>query len=80
MFTVYVKKACPFCQKLVTILDERKILYELVDISKDSLSGENIVQKDGHTPVPQVDVMGRMIYDYTTEEALVDEIESLLED
>ncbi|PIN93822.1 hypothetical protein COU54_01505 [Candidatus Pacearchaeota archaeon CG10_big_fil_rev_8_21_14_0_10_31_24] len=80
MFTVYVKKACPFCQKLLAILNERKILYDLVDISKYNDVAENLVQKDGHTPVPQVDIKGRIIYDYTTEEALVDEIESLSED
>ena len=69
---IYVKRACPFCVKLQKLLDARTIQYTLVDVQKEDAS--EAVHREGRVPVPQVEYDGRIIFDYTTEEALVAEI------
>ena len=48
------------------------------NIMKDAVAKSKIITRDGHTPTPQVEVGGRIIFDYTTEEALVEEIKELM--
>ncbi|MEK6825458.1 MAG: glutaredoxin domain-containing protein [Nanoarchaeota archaeon] len=75
---VYTVPGCPFCNKLKSILKDKNIPFKDLDITKDKEGAKGTVQKEGHIPTPQVDVKGRVIYDYTTEEALVEEIQKLL--
>lgn len=72
---VYTRFGCPFCAKLVKILKERKIPFQEIDVNKNPEIKNKIITRDEHTPVPQVEYKGRIIFDYTTEEDLVDEIE-----
>lgn len=72
---IYIKTKCPFCAKLIEILNEKGIKYKLVDFIKNPEYVERIITRDGNTPAPQVELNGRIIFDYTTEEDLADEIE-----
>lgn len=74
--TIYTKPLCPFCNNLKRILKGRGIAYTDFDTEKNE-PPRHVVDRDGHIPVPQVDINGRIIYDYATEEALADEIERL---
>lgn len=76
--TVYIKTKCPFCAELIKILNERGIKYKLVDFIKNPEYVEKIITRDGNTPAPQVELNGRIIFDYATEEDLADEIEEYL--
>lgn len=78
--TLYTIPRCPFCNKLKSILTEKKISFRDIDITTDKEGAKSAVQKDGRIPTPQVDVKGRVFYDYTTEEALVQEIQRLLKE
>ena len=75
--TIYTKPSCPYCNKLKEILKRRGIAYKDYDTQKQEPS-RWVVEKNGHIPVPQVDINGRIIYDYATEETLADEIEMLI--
>ena len=72
---IYTKTRCPFCAKLISILNKRGIKFKEIDFIKNPEYTERIVTRDGNTPAPQVEMPGRIIFDYTTEEALADEIE-----
>ncbi|MEI6850307.1 MAG: glutaredoxin [archaeon] len=74
---IYTRPGCPYCQKLKSILNERKIGYTDFNVT-DGSAPRMVVDKNGHIPVPQVDINGRIIYDYKTEESLVDEISKLI--
>ncbi|MEK6888993.1 MAG: glutaredoxin [Nanoarchaeota archaeon] len=74
---IYTRPGCPYCIKLKKILDREGIKYEEHNVSDKGIS-ERIITRDKHTPVPQVEISGRIIFDYTTEEELVKEIKNLL--
>ncbi|MBM3232734.1 glutaredoxin [Candidatus Pacearchaeota archaeon] len=77
--TVYVKSGCPFCIKLKDLLRKNKISFTEINVLEDEEGAKGAVQKDGRIPVPQVDIKGRVIYDYSTEENLVKEMKGLLD-
>ncbi len=72
---VYVKEGCPYCYRLINILKDRKIKFREIDVYSESEEADNAVTRNGKKPVPQVEFNGRIIYDYSTEEKLADEIE-----
>jgi glutaredoxin len=76
--TVYVKQGCPFCAKLKSLLINNNISFTEIDVFTDTEGAKGAVHKDGRIPVPQIDIKGRIIYDYSTEKSLVEEIKILL--
>ena len=76
---IYIRPLCSFSHKLMKLLDKEKIDYDSVDLSKDVKSRGRIYHdEENHIPVPQVEINGRLIFDYSTEENLVEEIKELL--
>lgn len=75
---IYIKSYCPYCVKLISLLDREKISYEVIDIIKYPNQGVIMEKLSGHTGVPQVALRDIIIYDYGTEETLVADIRSLL--
>ena len=51
---IYIKSYCPYCVKLISLLDREKIPYEAIDISKHPDQGVVMEKLSGHTGVPQV--------------------------
>lgn len=49
---VYSSPTCPHCINLKKYLDEKKVPYEDVDISKDREKAKEVFQKSGHRAVP----------------------------
>ena len=76
---IYKKQGCPYCYRLMSILKERKIKFKTVDVYSEDPDAERAVVRNGKKPVPQAEFNGRIIYDYTNEEALADEIEEYME-
>ena len=76
---IYVRKTCPFCNKLLKILDQQRIKYTKYDIEATPAVRSTIITRDNHTPVPQAEMPGRTIFDYTTEEYLAEEIKAYLQ-
>lgn len=73
---VYVKEGCPYCYRLISIFKDRKIKFREIDVYSESEEADNAVTRNGKKPVPQVEFNGRIIYDYSTEEKLADEVEA----
>ncbi len=75
---VYYKTTCPYCIKLMNILDQRGVEYEKIDFILHPEVAKILITRDGNTPAPQVEYKGTIIFDYTTEEALADRIQEML--
>lgn len=75
---IYIKSYCPYCIRLLSLLDVEKVPYEIIDIIKHPDQGVIMEQLSGHTGVPQVALQDIIIYDYGTEETLVADIRGVL--
>jgi glutaredoxin 3 len=59
---IYSKKTCPFCVRAKTLLEEKKVSFEEIDISDDpSLRSEMIKKASGRTTVPQIFINGQHV-------------------
>ena len=75
---IYIKSYCPYCVRLLSLLDVEKISYDVIDIIKNPEQGVIMEKLSGHTGVPQVALQDIIIYDYGTEETLITDIRSIL--
>jgi glutaredoxin len=51
---IYIKSYCPYCVRLLSLLDGENMLYEVIDIIKNPEQGVIMEKLSGHTGVPQV--------------------------
>ncbi len=75
---LYSKRGCPYCGKLKDLLREEKIPYIEIDVITDKEGAKGAVHKEGRIPTPQVEYNGTIIFEYTTEEDLVERVKKLL--
>lgn len=75
---IYSKSFCPYCQRLISLLDVQGISYELIDIVESPGQTALMQALSGNSGVPQVVVGNVIIYDYGTEDTLVDDIQKIL--
>jgi glutaredoxin-like YruB-family protein len=58
---VYSTPTCPHCIHLKRFLEEHKIEYEDIDVSRDRKAAQEMVEKSKQLGVPVVDIDGRII-------------------
>lgn len=56
---------------------EKSVFNKILSIADKDVRSR-IITRDGNTPAPQVEVKGRIIFDYTTEEKLAEEVQRIL--
>ena len=75
---IYIKPSCPYCIRLLSLLDEAGIKYEIIDIIASPDQAEVMSDKSGHMGVPEVEIANVIIPDYGSEETLVADIRMIL--
>ncbi len=75
---IYIKPSCPFCIRLLSLLDEAGHVYETIDVLSHADQNEEMIRKSGQRGVPEVEIANVIIPDYATEETLVADIETIL--
>lgn len=75
---IYVKPFCPYCIRLLTLLDEAGLEYEKIDVMADSEMWDIMTAKSGQGWVPEVEIANVIIPDYGTEETLIADIRTIL--
>ena len=75
---IYSRPRCPYTNKLKDLLNKANIPFKSIDIWEAKPEDNIFKHEDGHIPTPQVRIGNKLIWDYTTEEALVEEIKELL--
>ena len=60
---LYYKPTCPFCQKVLAYLDERKIDIEKRDILQDQQALEELINVGGKKQVPCLFIDDKPLYE-----------------
>ncbi len=58
---VYTSPACLYCHQLKDFLDEKKIKFKEVDLSKNQEMIDEFIKKTGQMAVPVTEIDGEMI-------------------
>jgi|GEM_PF-980956 len=75
---IYSKPFCPYCQRFLSLLDAKCIKYKLIDITESPDQALFMESLSGSSGVPQVAIENIIIYDYRTEETLIQDIQTIL--
>lgn len=75
---IYIKPSCPFCIRLLSLLDDAGLEYESIDVITHPHKNEEMMAKSGQRWVPEVEIANVIIPDYATEETLVEDIQTIL--
>jgi len=75
---IYIKPSCPFCIRLLSLLDEAALKYEIIDVISHPHKNDEMMKKSGQRGVPEVEIANVIIPDYSTEETLVEDIQTIL--
>lgn len=59
--TVYSTTTCPYCDMMKNFLDQQNIPYTNVDVQKDPIEANKLVQTTGQMGVPQTNVNGEWV-------------------
>ncbi|MCI5051791.1 MAG: glutaredoxin [Simkaniaceae bacterium] len=60
---LYMRKTCPFCQKVATYLKEKGRKIEMVDIGEDDTAREELIKNGGKRQVPCLFIDGKPMYE-----------------
>lgn len=61
---VYVKTTCPYCHAAVELLEQKKISYEVIDLTSKPQELNQLKAQTGHPTVPQIFIDDQMIGGY----------------
>lgn len=75
---VYIKPFCPYCIRLLSLLDQAGLEYEKINILLHPKMGDEMEKLSGQTGVPEVQIANVIIPDYGTEDTLVADIQTIL--
>lgn len=75
---IYIKPSCPYCIRLLSLLDEAGLTYDSIDVISHPTKNEEMITKSWQRGVPEVEIANVIIPDYATEETLVEDIQTIL--
>lgn len=59
--TVFSTPTCPWCSRLKKYLQEQRIAFKDVDVSRDARAAQDMVRKSGQMGVPQAWIDGQVV-------------------
>jgi glutaredoxin-like YruB-family protein len=70
--TIYSTPWCHFCHAAKEYLDSKKIAYTDIDVSKDQVKAQEMIDKSGQMGVPVIDIDGKIVVGFDREK--IDEL------
>ena len=70
MLTLYMKPTCPFCQKVIALIEEMKLDVEMKDISADDAIRDELIEKGGKKQVPYLVDTDKEVAMYESDEIM----------
>lgn len=58
---VYSTPTCPYCKQVKQFLTENNIVFEDIDVSKNSVLAQEMIEKSGQMGVPVIDIDGQIV-------------------
>jgi glutaredoxin-like YruB-family protein len=58
---IYTTPNCPYCKALKKFLEENKVFFEELDVSKDPKAVTELIFKSNQAGVPVIEVNGKII-------------------
>ncbi len=58
---VYSTPTCSWCTRLKNYLDQHRVKYNDLDVSRNQKAAEEMVRKSGQQGVPQIDIDGQIV-------------------
>ncbi len=70
---VYSTPTCPWCTIAKKYLTSKNVIFEDLDVSRNSEAAMEMIQKSGQRGVPVIDINGKIIvgFDQTTIDSLL---------
>lgn len=65
---LYVKTGCPWCQGVLDLFAEKKVAFELRNVTENKAYFDEMVQKSGQTKAPTLDIDGKIYADSDREQ------------
>jgi glutaredoxin 3 len=59
--TVYTTPTCSFCKAVKRYLQEKRVRFREIDVSRDAGVADELARRTGRRAVPVIDVNGRLI-------------------
>lgn len=79
MIAIYIKPDCPYCKRLLRLLERTDLEYETRDVTYEKIHYDDMIKITRDNGVPQVRMNNVMIFDYDTEPSLVEDIKKIQE-
>ncbi|MFH1387017.1 MAG: glutaredoxin domain-containing protein [bacterium] len=58
---VYSTPTCPYCKMVKQFLTENNIVFEDIDVGKNSVMAQEMIKKSGQMGVPVLDIDGQVV-------------------
>ncbi len=65
---LYTKKNCPWCEEVITFMNDHGVGYRQVEVSGDSAAFAEMQKKSGQTKAPTLDWNGKILADFGVDE------------
>jgi glutaredoxin 3 len=65
---LYTKNRCPWCEEVITFLDEHGVGYRLKEVTSDPAAFSEMQRKSGQTRAPTMDWHGKNLADFGTDD------------
>lgn len=65
--TIYTTPTCHFCDMAKKFFKENNVKYESVDVTKDPMKAQEMIEKSGQMGVPVIDVDGEIVIGFMKE-------------
>jgi glutaredoxin 3 len=72
---IYTTPTCIFCAMTKEYLKQKGILFEEVDVSKDEMAAQEMIEKSGQMGVPVIEIDGKIVIGFDKER--IDELLNL---
>ncbi len=58
---IFSTPSCVYCYTLKKFLGEHNVAFEEIDVSKDAIAAQEMIQKSGQMGVPVVEIEGQIV-------------------
>ena len=64
---VYSTPTCPYCKMAKSYLNEKRITYDDIDVTRDATGRDEMIKKSGQMGVPVIFVDGELVIGFDKE-------------